>query len=227
MKIIKIASVFLILLISIQFSNKSYAQENLATARPTSAIGAWTIPTNSFQLEQGFTYVIDTLVLDGLYRLSFSKIAEIRFKTFYGSDKIGFGAKLMLLDPEKHKTGVALKITVDGDFIVQDFRFVVTQNLTDRFSIFGNVGLNPGGRWYGIALLNIGLGDKFGTYIEGDFRDGFQQYNTGLTYLINSETQLDFSAGLLMNNNEYLGSNDGAYVGIGFARRFKFNHLMH
>ena len=227
MKIRKVVPVVLILFTSVLHSWESFAQENMATARPTSAIGAWTLPANSFQFEQGFTYITDTLILDGIYRLSFSNIAEIRFGTNYGSDKIGFGAKVMLLDPEMHKTGVAIKLAVDGDFIVQDFRFIVTQTLTDRFSIFGNVGLNPGGRWYGIALLNIGLGDKFATYLEGDFRDGFQQYNTGLTYLINSETQLDFSAGLLMNNSEHFGYDNGAYVGIGFARRFKFDHLIH
>ena len=205
----------------------SYAQENLATARPTSAIGAWTIPTNSFQFEQGFTYVQDTLELDGLYRLAFSKIAELRFKTNYTGEHIEFGGKLMLLDPARHKTGLALKISVDGDFVVQDFRFVVTQSLSDRFSVFTNIGVKPGGRWYGIALLNIGLGDKFSTYLEGDFRDGFQQYNTGLTYLINSETQLDFSAGFMMNNSEFYGYNDKTYVGVGFARRFKYDNLIH
>ena len=227
MKIRKLAPALVIILISVFNYYESYGQENLVTARPTSAIAAWTLPSNSFQFEQGFTYDTDSLILDGLYRLSISKIAEIRFNTNYGSDKIGFGAKVMLLDPYKYKTGLALKVSVDGDFIVQDFRFIVTQTLTDRFSVFGNAGVNPGGRWYGMVLLNIGLGDKFATYIEGDFRDGFQQYNTGLTYLINSETQLDLSAGLMRNNSEHFGYDDGTYIGIGFARRFKFDHILH
>jgi len=199
----------------------------LATARPTSGIGAWTIPSNSFQFEQGFTYVNDTLVLDGLFRFAVSKIAELRLLTFYGSSNIIFGGKLMLLDPASHKTGLAAKISIDQNFRVLDFRMVVTQPINDRLSVFGNIGLNTGGRWYGIVLLNIGLGDKFGTYLEADIRDGFQQYNTGLTFLINSETQLDFSTGLISNNNEFFGFEESVYVGVGISRRLKFDNLVH
>jgi hypothetical protein len=227
MRLIRLISSAAITLIILLFADQSYAQENLATARPTSAIGAWTLPSNSFQFEQGFTFVNDTLELDGLYRLSFSKIAELRFKTSYGSNNVEFGVKVMLLDPDRHKTGLALKISVDKDFIVRDFRMVVTQTLTDRFSVFGNFGVRPGGRWYGIGLLNIGLGDKFSTYLEGDFRDGFQQYNTGLTYLIGSETQLDISTGLISNGSEFYGFEDSVYFGVGFSQRLKFDKLIH
>lgn len=226
MRIIKFVPALFILFISFQ-SYETYAQENIVTTRPTSAISAWTLPTNSFQFEQGFTYDNDTLVLDGLFRLAFSKIAEIRITTNYSSDLIGLGTKVMLLDPENHKTGLAVSLAVDGDFIVQDLRFIITQALTERYSVFGNFGVTPGGRWYSMILFNIGLGDKFATYLEADLRDGFQQYNTGLTYLINSETQLDFSAGLKMNNSEHFGYDDGYYVGVGFARRLKFDQLIH
>ena len=208
-----------ILVVFVLYTNLSIAQENIATARPTSGIGAWTIPANSFQFEQGFTYVNDTLVLDGLFRLAVSKIGEIRVLTLYGSDRIVFGGKVMLLNPAAHKTGLALKLSIDSDFRVLDFRMVASRKINDIFSVFGNVGVIPGGRWYGIVLVNIGLGNKFGTYVEGFFRGSYQQYNTGLTYLINSETQLDFSTGLINNNS--------AYIGLGFARRLKFDHLIH
>lgn len=201
------------------YSHFTIAQENIATARPTSSIGAWTIPSNSFQFEQGFTYVDDTLVLDGHFRLAVSKIGEIRVVTLYGSDHIVFGGKLMLLDPAQHKSGLALKLSIDSDFRVLDFRMVATRKLNDRFTVVGNVGVIPGGRWYGIAALNIGLGNKFGTYLEGFFRGSYQQYNTGLTYIIGSETQLDFSTGLINNNS--------VYFGLGFAQRLKFDHLIH
>jgi hypothetical protein len=219
MKLKKNVASAAMLLMSMLYSNLALAQENIATARPTSGIGAWTIPANSFQFEQGFTYVNDTLVLDGLFRLAVSKIGEIRVLTLYGSDHIVFGAKVMLLNPATNKTGLALKLSIDSDFRVLDFRMVATRKINDTFSVIGNVGVIPGGRWYGIALLNIGLGDKFGTYVEGFFRGSYQQYNTGLTFLINSETQLDFSTGLINNNS--------GYIGLGFARRLKFDHLIH
>jgi hypothetical protein len=217
----------LFLVVPLFYSQRTIAQENLVTARPTSAIGAWTIPSNSFQFEQGFTSVNDTLLLDGLYRIAISKIAELRLLTFYGSNSIILGTKVMFLDPARHKTGLAARISISQDFKVLDFRLVVTQTLSDRFSLFGNAGINPGGRWYGIVLLNIGLGDKFATYLEGDIRDGFQQYNTGLTYLINSETQLDFSTGWIDNSSSFFGFDDSAYIGVGFSRRLKFDKLIH
>jgi len=209
------------------YSQKTIAQDNIATARPSSSIGVWTLPANSFQFEQGFTYNNDTLILDGFFRLAVSKIGEIRLLTNYGSDYILVEGKVMLLNPAEHKTGLAIKVSVDQSFSVQDFRMIASRQLNDRFSIVSNVGLSPGGRWYLIGLLNIGLGDKFGAYIEGVYRDGFQQYNTGLTFLINSETQLDFSTGLINNNSEFFGFDQRLYLGVGFARRLKFDKLIH
>jgi hypothetical protein len=133
----------------------------------------------------------------------------------------------MLLDPARHKTRLAARISLNQGLKVVDFRMIVTQKISDRYSIFGNVGINPGNRWYGIVLFNIGLGDKFSTYLEADLRDGFQQYNTGLTYLINSETQLDFSMGWINNQSTFFGFNDSAYIGVGFSRRLKFDKLIH
>ncbi len=227
MKSGKIAPIVAILIAFTLYSKISIAQDNITTTRPSSSIGAWTLPSNSFQFEQGFTYVNDTLVLDGFFRLAVSKIGEIRMLTLYGSDNIVFEGKVMLLNPAEHKTGLAMKISVDQGFRVLDFRMIATQQLNDRFTLVSNVGVNPGGRWYGIVLLSIGLGDKFGTYIEGVYRDGFQQYNTGLTYLINSETQLDISTGWINNNNAFFGFDNSAYIGIGFARRLKFDNLIH
>jgi len=227
MRLNNMRSAITILGVMAVFSQSSLAQDNITTTRPSSSIGAWTLPANSFQFEQGFTYINDTLVLDGFFRLAVSKIGEIRMLTLYGSDNIVFEGKVMLLDPAEHKTGLAMKISIDQGFRVLDFRMIATQQLSDRFTLVGNVGLNPGGRWYGIALLSIGLGDKFGTYVEGVFRDGLQQYNAGLTYLVNSETQIDISTGWINNNSTFFGFNNSAYVGVGFARRLKFDNLIH
>jgi hypothetical protein len=211
--------VLAILTILFLWANYAQAQENISTTRPTSAIGAWTLPANSFQFEQGFTYNQDTLILDGFFRLAVSKIGEIRVLTLYGSNSIVFEGKVMILKPDEYKLGLAARISLTSDLLVSDFRLIATQKINDRFSFIGNVGVLPGNDFYGIALLNIGLGDKFGTYIEGYFKSGYQQYNTGLTYLINSETQLDLSMGLINYNSGYLG--------VGFARRFKYDNLIH
>jgi len=81
-----------------------------------------------------------------MFRLAVSKIGEIRVVTRYGSNKIVFGGKVMLLDPGRHNTGLALKLSLDNNFRVLDFRMIATQKLNDTFSIFGNVGVVPGGK---------------------------------------------------------------------------------
>ncbi|MEN8251320.1 MAG: hypothetical protein ABFS32_20480 [Bacteroidota bacterium] len=196
----------------------SFAQENIVTSRPTQSIGAWTLPANSFQFEQGFTYGNDTLTLDGFFRLSFSSIGEIRVLTYYGSNDVNVEAKAMLMQPDDNKPGVAMKVSLGTNLVVNDFRLIVTKKLTDRFEIVGNVGQSLG-TWYGIALLGVGLNDKMSTWVEAYYEGGYQQYNSGLTFALNSETQLDINFGLM----DY----EKGYIGVGFARRFKYDHLVH
>lgn len=196
---------------------QSYAQEGIATSRPTQSIGAWTLPTHTFQFEQGFTYT-DTLVLDGFFRFSFSKIGEIRLLTYYGSNDINLEAKAMLIKPDENKPGLAMKVSMGTNMLVNDFRLIATKSLSNRIEIVGNVGYNPNSL-YGIAYLGFSLTDNLTTWVEAYFEDAYQQYNSGLTLVMNSETQFDINFGLMDYKN--------GYIGVGFARRFKYGDLEH
>jgi hypothetical protein len=109
-------------------------------------------------------------------------------------------------------------VAVGTDLLVTDLRLIVTKSLSDRFEIVGNFGQTLG-RWYGIGLLSISLNDRMATWVEAYYEDGYQQFNSGLTYAINSETQIDLNFGLM----DY----EQGYIGVGFARRFKYADLVH
>ena len=77
--------------------NNVYAQDPIATERPSQSIGSLVLPGNSFMFEQGFTYKNDSLELDGFFRLGVSDIGELRLLTYYDSPLVTIGAKVNLL----------------------------------------------------------------------------------------------------------------------------------
>lgn len=202
----------LILLTLVFIALKSYAQEPIATERPTQSIGHLVLPANSFQFEQGFTYK-DTLELDGFFRLGVSDIGEIRLLTYYDSPQVTVGAKVKLLKAKEYRPGLAVRVEMT-DFKVSDYRFIYDQKLSDNFSTVVNFG--GGNKFYGIFLLNYSFAERFATYLEAYFEDGYSQFNTGLIFAIDSETQIDLNAGLM--------NYDQGYIGLGFARRFMFKN---
>ena len=121
----------LILLALIFIVLKSYAQDPIATERPTQSIGHLVLPANSFQFEQGFTYK-DTLELDGFFRLGVSDIGEIRLLTYYDSPQVTVGVKVKLLKARDYRPGIAIRIEMT-DFQVSDYRFVYDQKISDKF----------------------------------------------------------------------------------------------
>ncbi|GEM_PF-3510259 len=182
----------------------------IATERPTQSIGSLVLPANSFQFEQGFTFT-DTVVLDGFFRLGISELGEIRLLTYYDSPLVTVGAKVKLLKAKNYRPGIALKLDITGGRVT-DYRVAILQKISARFSATLNLGY--GQQFYGILAIGYGFADKFGVFLEGYFENAYTQFNTGLTFALNSETQLDVTAGLM--------DMDQGYVGVGVARRFLF-----
>ena len=192
-------------------SNNVYAQDPIATERPTQSIGSLVLPGNSFQFEQGFTYKNDTLELDGFFRLGVSDIGELRLFTYYDSPLVTIGAKVNLLKDKNYRPGIAIRVELTGAKVT-DYRLAIMQKLSDQFSATINVGYTD--ITYGILAIGYSFADRFGAYLEGYFEKDYTQFNTGLTFAVNSETQLDINTGLL--------NFEGGYLTVGFARRFMF-----
>jgi hypothetical protein len=191
--------------------NNVFAQNSIATERPTQSIGSLVLPGNSFQFEQGFTYKSDTLELDGFFRLGVSDIGELRLFTYYDSPLVTIGAKVNLLKDKNYRPGIAIRVELTGAKVT-DYRLAIMQKLSEQFSATFNIGYTT--TTYGILAIGYSFADKFGTFLEGYAEKDYSQINTGLTFVVNSETQLDITTGIL--------NFDAGYVGIGFARRFMF-----
>jgi hypothetical protein len=192
-------------------SNIAYAQDPIATERPTQSIGSLVLPGNSFQYEHGFTFKSDTLEIDGFFRLGISDIGEIRLFTYYDSPSVTVGAKVKLLRAKNYRPGIALKVDLT-DAKITDYRLAISQKITEQFAATINVGY--GSTTYGILAINYSFAEKFSVFLEGYLESDYAQLNTGMTFALNNETQLDVTAGTYNFNS--------GYIGVGFARRFMF-----
>lgn len=206
-------ALFILFVLILLNKGSLYAQiDPIATERPTQSIGSLVLPANAFQFEQGFTYT-DTLVLDGFFRLALSDLGEIRLLSYYNSPTVTIGAKVNLLKAKDYRPGIAIRVELTGAQ-VSDYRLAVMQKLTDRFSATFNVGYST--QFYGILALGYSFDNRLGAFFEVYTENNYTQLNTGVTYALNSETQLDVTSGLLDFNS--------AYISVGFARRFMFKN---
>lgn len=162
-------------------------------------------------------YANNQWTLDGFFRLSVGHIAEVRLLTYYDSPVPTIGAKVNLMKDDGYRPGIALKADITGGQFT-DYRVAIMQKITNDLSASINFGaaanLGQSDRFYGVLALGYSFAEKFGAYIEGYFEQHYNQFNAGLTYGLNSETQLDINTGL-MNGKDM-------YVMAGFARRIVF-----
>ncbi|MCF6361151.1 MAG: transporter [Cyclobacteriaceae bacterium] len=192
------------------------AQGTIGTERPTTSTSSYTISKNSFQFEQGFAFWNDTTVLDGLFRLAVSERGEIRLFTSYGSNTTYVGAKVNLWKQNNYKPGISIQASFGNQFDLVNYRVSWSQKLTEKLGTTFNVG--KANIYYVVLALGYSLGDKASLFVEAVYDDKVQQFNAGLTYLINGETQVDFSGGLL--------TNDSYFVALGVSRRFLYKSVI-
>ncbi len=192
------------------------AQGTIGTERPTTSTSSYTISKNTFQFEQGFAFWNDTIALDGLFRLAVSERGEIRLFTSYGSNTTYVGAKVNLWKQNNYKPGISIQASFGNQFDLVNYRVSWSQKLTEKLGTTFNVG--KANIYYVVLALGYSLGDKASLFVEAVYDDKVQQFNAGLTYLINGETQVDFSGGLL--------TDDSYFVALGVSRRFLYKSVI-
>ena len=221
-----------ILILTLAVSNNSFSQENISTARPTLSLGSWVLPEHSLQWEQGAGYLdgFDDWLYDSFFRASLSKSTELRVLIPTLESKAAvLGLKWMAVKPEGNKPGIAFNLDLssvgqEDDFRVISYRVIIEKALTDNLTGAINFG-KLGNGYFGDLTLGLSLGDKFGVIGEFWYHEDWQQAQSGITYLINSETQIDIYGGLLFGaSDEGSGLASKYTFGLGFARRFKLNY---
>ncbi len=212
MAAVKYGSLVLLFLLGASVTSDVWAQGSIGTERPTTSTSSHTISKNTFQFEQGFAFWNDTTALDGLFRLAVSERGEIRLFTSYGSNSTYVGAKVSLWKQDDYKPGISIQASFGNQFDLVNYRVSWSQKITEKLGATFNVG--KANIYYVVLALGYSLGDKASVFVEGVYDDKVQQFNAGLTYLINGETQMDFSGGLL--------TNDSYFVALGVSRRFLY-----
>lgn len=184
------------------------------------------IPEHSFQWEQGAQYSDikgDEWAYDALLRISMSNFAEVRIIIPTLEDrKALLEMKWMMIRPDGNKPGIGFLLTMgtkpdeiepDQSFSILGYRIAIEKQLTDRLTGVINTGYGSDG-FFGDLTLAYGLSDRIAVMGEYWHHQDWKQIQSGITFHINSETQVDINGGLLFDTgNDYT-------VGFGIARRF-------
>ncbi|MCB0497946.1 MAG: hypothetical protein KDC79_17540 [Cyclobacteriaceae bacterium] len=189
-----------------------FGQGTIGTERPTVSTSSHTIAKNAFQFEQGFTYMNNDLLYDGLFRLAVSERGEIRLLTNYVDNSTYWGAKVNFLKQNDYDPGISMQATFGGFSNLVDFRVSWAQKINEKVNSTLNIG--KGLNYYVVLAVGYGFNEKTGVFVEGYYDDDLQQFDAGATYLINSETQVDISGGIQTGGR--------AYISVGVSRRLLF-----
>ena len=178
--------------------------------------------------EDDINSIQQILLPTSLFRYGIAKGLELRLEHTYESIKVdqkrssGFndlalGAKVNLLDADKTAIGFMSRALIPtGSRAFTNDKWgvssilAISHNLNEKSELAYNLGyeyLGSGNGNLTYALVyGLDLNDRFGIYIEpygeiSDMKELMLNANTGLTYLVQNDFQLDFSVGTGINHN--------------------------
>ena len=229
---------FLIFLFLIFQSSTIYSQ--LKTDRPSQTDSPTVIETGYIQIETGVSAEEIQSNINSLVRIGILNGVELRINSNYIiNDEISFqkkssfgdfelGSKFTILDKDQINTKVSfltyLSIpTAPEVFSFNNYGFLnkllVSHNLTSDSEIGYNIGYNKFINYDGKYIYSLAYGktlESFSIFFElfGDSNsDTFNSnFNSGLTYLIDNDNQIDLSIGKGLNNDLF-------FVKLGFSIR--------
>ncbi len=183
-------------------------------------IKSFVFPTTLFRY--GISSGIELRIVNQFERLKFENNND------FGMNDIEIGAKFQILKNKNINTEIAflshLIIPSGSDNFRSDKwgtvnKIAISHALADNIGLGYNVGYNyfgdgSGDFVYSLAL-GIGVSDKIGIFFEPygeiiEFNEVKANFDTGLTYLIKDNFQLDFSFGFGLNH-------EMSFLGAGFS----------
>ncbi len=202
----------------------------IITDRPDQTESSVTLPINILQIETGYSFQ-DEETFNTLFRYGISNSIEIRLNTnllfldnYNGlsldSPEFGdleLGAKIQILNFKKKHTTIAflthLSIPTASKYYSNNGygtlnRLLISHDLSKTFSIGYNIGYNKIYREKSVFIYTLSIAksiNKWGFYVEifGEEGNNLIQSNfdSGITYLIKNNLQLDLSFGEGLNNS--------------------------
>ncbi len=208
--------------------------ETINAGRPGQAMGTKAIGKNIFQIETGVDYfqkgklttpntglkygISDRIDINAALGYSFSsnfnQLSTFSIGTFinlYNSEKLPIGMQLSYNVPVANlqSSGSVMFSTVTS----------LTQNLNLGFNLGTIFAKGTDANALYVVNLSYSVNDKIGVFVEpyGTISNDFEiNFDTGISYLVNKDLQLDFLGGYGLNND------NGLMLSVGFSWRTNF-----
>ncbi len=210
---------------------KLFAQysETIYAGRPGQAMGVKTIGKNVFQIESGIDYFGKKFISNTTFRYGFLEKFEVNSGIAYNfSDKnisaFSVGTRINLYNADDFPVCVQVSYNIpienlqSSGYVV----FATSKSLTDKLDLGLNLGTtiseNINANALYIINLSYSVNDKIGVFIEsyGTISNNFEMnFDTGISYLLNNDLQLDFFTGYGLNNK------NGLLLSLGVSWRTK------
>ena len=216
--------IFLLLLF-----NCSFVFSQITTDRPDQTESAVVLPTGQIQIESGISIEDSQSNINTLFRIGIIEGVEIRLNSNYLiNDELSFMKKSSFSDFEVgakfkifNKTSNNMKVAFLSHLSIPTAREVFSNNvygllsrvnvshdLNNESQIGYNFGYNKFKKMDGQFIYTIVYGrslDSFGIFFEifgDDSKNSFNiNFDSGITYLLDNEKQLDLSIGKGINND--------------------------
>ena len=189
--------------------------------------------------DDGFNSMRQILLPTTLFRYGLTKGIELRILSQFESLKnnsqimegisdLEIGAKIQLLNNDNVNTEIAFlshliiptgTSQLTGDKFGTINKLAISHGINENMGFGYNVGYNYMGTGNGdftySMALGIAINDKVGVYLEAfgdivEFQELLVNFDTGLTYLVKDNLQLDFSFGTGLNHTMN-------YISLGFS----------
>lgn len=197
-------------------ANSAIAQvESINTDRPDQSDGVYTIPKNTFQLENGITIAKQTVINNLMLRYGLTPSTEIRLLLDVGKEfenkgllPISLSFKQRIIEqkeiiPAMTLVGyVAFEQLASKDFkgnkLPFEIKMAFENEINDKFSIGYNLGTSNQFKELNLsAALGYNITDKISTFVEyfSTLSKNGNEHNidTGTMYVINPKLQIDIA----------------------------------
>ncbi|MDO4703388.1 transporter [Tannerella sp.] len=196
--------------------NSAIAQtENINTDRPDQSDGVYTIPKNTFQLENGITIAKQTVINNLMLRYGLTRSTEIRLSLDAGKEfenkglqAVSLSFKQRIIEQKKIIPAMTLVGYVafeqlaskdfKGNSIPFEIKMAFENEINDKFSIGYNIGTSNQFKNLNLsAALGYNITDRIFTFIEYFStlsKDGNEHnIDTGILYILNPKLQIDIA----------------------------------
>lgn len=197
-------------------ANSAIAQvESINTDRPDQSDGVYTIPKNTFQLENGITIAKQTVINNLMLRYGLTPSTEIRLSLDAGKEfenkglfPVSLSFKQRIIEqkeiiPAMTLVGyVAFEQLASKDFkgnkLPFEIKMAFENEINEKFSIGYNLGTSNQFKDLNLSsVLGYNITDKISTFIEyfSTLSKNGNEHNidTGIMYVINPKLQIDIA----------------------------------